>query len=104
MLKFTLLNFVPFEKNLIDECLLTTDQVDWLNMYNIQIRNNLDKLLENFTDVKNYLMEKTEPFQYAHAYEHCPTFIKYKNNSSSYSYSPFVFVVLILAQLICLLI
>ena len=104
MLKFTLLNYVPFEKNLIDECLLSTDQVDWLNMYNAQTRNNLYKLLENFTDVKDYLMEKTQPFQYAHAYEHCPTHIKYKNSSSSNLCSAFIFVILSLAQIILLLI
>lgn len=42
---FETLNFVPFEKDLIDYNLLTHNEIDWINAYNntiIDIHNNVD--------------------------------------------------------------
>lgn len=60
--------------------MLSNEQVDWLNTYNNQTRVNLEPLLQNYPDVYKYLIEKTEPFKYSHAYEYCPTYIKYQNS------------------------
>ncbi|CAF0783175.1 unnamed protein product [Brachionus calyciflorus] len=80
-LTFESLNFVPFEKNLINKCLLTNDQVDWLNLYNKQTRDHVLPRLEKFPEVREYLLMKTEPFQYSHAYKDCSSYIIQKNGS-----------------------
>lgn len=74
-LKFEPLNFVPFEKNLINECLLTNEQVDWLNKYNLDTRNHIMPKLDD-PNIKEYLLMKTEQFKYSHTYSHCPTYQK----------------------------
>ncbi|RNA02064.1 Xaa-Pro aminopeptidase [Brachionus plicatilis] len=102
-LKFSPLNYVPFDKNLIDECLLSTDQVDWLNVYNSQTRTHLSPLLDKYPEVKNYMMEKTEPFKYAHAYEYCPTFIRLNKSARLNSLPTTLLMILVSAQLIKLL-
>jgi hypothetical protein len=69
-LKFNALTLVPFEKNLIDQCSLTNDQVDWLNQYNSEIRSSVTPALDQ-SYVIEYLREKTEPFKYSFLIPEC---------------------------------
>lgn len=62
-LKFDPLTWIPFEKNLIDECLLTRSQVEWLNEYNNATRSKLTPLLDA-EEIRDYLIAKTEPFEF----------------------------------------
>lgn len=91
------MTFIPFEKALIDECLLTNEhvkkpvvlffqiiydvieiffrlllKVDWLNKYYEEIRIKVGSRLVNYTtDIQKYLTDNTEPFKYARDQEKC---------------------------------
>jgi hypothetical protein len=90
-LKFAALTLVPFEKNLIDLCLLTKDQVylvlinfcstaikylnkkvDYLNDYNSLINQKVYPSLDSEHQV--YLTKKTEKFEYAHNLKECNSY------------------------------
>lgn len=61
---------MPFEHNLIDECLLTNDHVDWLNYYYQGIRDKVTPLLKDQA-VRDFLMKKTTPFKYSYENSNC---------------------------------
>lgn len=84
-LTFSALSLVPFETNLINPCLLTNDQVDWLNKYNKDIIAKVGPRLEKYPEVRKYLNEKTKPFSYAHLHSECAKM--FPNNANKYRIS-----------------
>lgn len=69
-LGFDSLTLVPFEPNLIDECELTNEQVDWLNQYNKEIQSKVSGYMKT-SEEKAYLSRKTQPFKYAYEHARC---------------------------------
>ena len=59
---FENLTKVPFELDLINKKMLTTDEIKWINLYHEKVRIELSKLI-NLNDVEllNYLQIKTLP-------------------------------------------
>ena len=84
-LTFSALSLVPFDTNLIDPCLLTNQQVDWLNKYNKDIIAKVGPRLDKYPDVRKYLNEKTKPFSYAHLHPECAKM--FPNNAYKYQIS-----------------
>ena len=84
-LTFSALTLVPFETNLINPCLLTNEQVDWLNKYNKDIIVKVGPRLEKYPEVRKYLNEKTKPFSYAYLHSECAKM--FPNNASKYRIS-----------------
>lgn len=59
-LRFEMLTFVPFERDLIVCEMLTTAQKDWLNQYHTQTRNKLESTNRLNSSELNYLRKKTQ--------------------------------------------
>lgn len=71
-LKFSAMTLVPFEKNLIDQCALTNEQVDWLNQYNKDIREKVGpRLSASYKNDYDYMIRITEPFKYTSMLREC---------------------------------
>jgi Xaa-Pro aminopeptidase len=65
-LKFTPLTIVPFERALIDVALLTRPQIDYLNEFAAQVRQQLTPLLKGEDPLGlAYMKRQTEPLPYA---------------------------------------
>ena len=84
-LTFDALTLVPFDANLIDNCLLTNTQVKWLNDYNRKIREKVGPRLANHPEVRTYLNQKTEAFKYSSQIPGCPNYIQPAVDSSTNS-------------------
>ena len=73
---FDALTLVPFDANLIDNCLLTNTQVKWLNDYNKKIREKVGPRLAKYPEVQTYLNKITESFKYSSQIPSCPNYIQ----------------------------
>ncbi|ODV95410.1 hypothetical protein PACTADRAFT_50134 [Pachysolen tannophilus NRRL Y-2460] len=63
-LKFDYLTKVPFCRKLIDKKLLSDEEINWLNAYNAQLREDLIPFLEQeFNDIRavRWLLRETQP-------------------------------------------
>lgn len=85
-LTFAALTWVPFETNLIDPCILTNAQVDWLNKYNKMTREKVGPLLQKDKDVYEYFLAKTAPFKYMYEVDGC---VRRSSSSTAYTTSKF---------------
>jgi Xaa-Pro aminopeptidase len=59
-LRFEMLTFVPFERNLIICEMLTTAQKNWLNSYHTEVKNKLESTGRLNPDELRYLIDKTQ--------------------------------------------
>ncbi len=59
-LRFQTMTFVPFDREAIDPALLTGEELDWLNDYNLAVREAITPYLGG--DELAFVLEETEPF------------------------------------------
>uniref|UniRef100_A0AAV1UUJ8 Xaa-Pro aminopeptidase n=1 Tax=Peronospora matthiolae TaxID=2874970 RepID=A0AAV1UUJ8_9STRA len=58
---FETLTMVPIQQKLIDESLLTPEEVQWLNAYHKDVRDKLQPLLKDDSEACAYLARETKP-------------------------------------------
>jgi len=60
-LEFETVSYCPIDTTLVDQTLLTRDELDWLNSYHQQVFNLLSPHIEEY--LRNWLQEKTTPIK-----------------------------------------
>ncbi|MDR1488142.1 MAG: M24 family metallopeptidase [Holosporales bacterium] len=63
--EFQTINYIPFCLKLIDTTMLNKNEVNWLNIYNIEIKNKILILFENDKIIKDWVITNTKNVDYS---------------------------------------
>jgi Xaa-Pro aminopeptidase len=60
-LGFETITMVPIQQKMIDISMLTDDEIQWLNNYHADVREKIEKLVDD--DTRKWLIENTQPIR-----------------------------------------